>query len=236
MLNADNQYLFNSKKMFYDKTDIIELCHGSNCIIDKPYYGGGKPDNDYGPGFYTIGVSDANLAREWACSTYSSGNCRIGYVNYYKFNTTGMKILNLNNYDIIYWIALTTRYRKFNTDEEDLIKLQNKYFIDISNYDCIYGWRCDDTFSNIIKTFINNGITVDAVRDSIRCGNLHNQFVLISKKAFENIEFTHYEVVKDYDKYNRLFMGRLNSANNDVKQLYRKYTNGKRFQHYIDEL
>ena len=40
------------------------IYHGSDHIIDKPKFGVGKEDNDYGSGFYT--TEDIEKANEWA--------------------------------------------------------------------------------------------------------------------------------------------------------------------------
>ena len=42
------------------------IYHGSENIIEKPYYHGGKKENDYGYGFYC--TENIELAKEWACS------------------------------------------------------------------------------------------------------------------------------------------------------------------------
>lgn len=40
------------------------LYHGSQFIIEKPEFGKGKKNNDYGQGFYC--TEDEGLAGEWA--------------------------------------------------------------------------------------------------------------------------------------------------------------------------
>ena len=35
---------------------IIDLYHGSDHIVEYPSFGVGKPDNDYGSGFYTTRI------------------------------------------------------------------------------------------------------------------------------------------------------------------------------------
>ena len=44
--------------------NIIDLYHGSDHIVELPAFGVGKPDNDYGSGFYTTRI--LNRASEWA--------------------------------------------------------------------------------------------------------------------------------------------------------------------------
>ena len=50
------------------------LYHGSQIILEKPEYGKGVRNNDYGRGFYC--TEEIELAREWACAKQTNG-----YVN-----------------------------------------------------------------------------------------------------------------------------------------------------------
>ena len=45
----------------------LTLFHGSPQIIEAPALAKGKPNNDYGKGFYC--TESIELAKEWACST-----------------------------------------------------------------------------------------------------------------------------------------------------------------------
>ena len=49
----------------------ITLYHGSQYIIKKPLYHGGKPHNDYGHGFYCTEICD--MAKEWAVTEAHDG-------------------------------------------------------------------------------------------------------------------------------------------------------------------
>ena len=60
--------------------DRLIVYHGSNIIIEKPMFGEGNPNNDYGLGFYCTETLD--LAKEWACSAETDG-----YANKYTFSS-----------------------------------------------------------------------------------------------------------------------------------------------------
>ena len=81
------------------------LYHGSQIILEKPEYGKGARNNDYGRGFYC--TEEIELAREWACAKQTNG-----YVNQYKLDLEGLRVLNLNNgkYNILnclhYWLPI----------------------------------------------------------------------------------------------------------------------------------
>ena len=55
-------------------TDLIDIYHGSDHIIEQPVQGEGKVHNDYGRGFYC--TEHVELAKEWACSADNDGYIR----------------------------------------------------------------------------------------------------------------------------------------------------------------
>lgn len=57
--------------------------HGSEHIVEKPVFRGGKKSNDYGYGFYT--TESLDLAKEWACAKNTDG-----YANRYELNMDGL--------------------------------------------------------------------------------------------------------------------------------------------------
>lgn len=60
------------------------LYHGSGHIIEKPEYGKGMKNNDYGRGFYC--TENLELAKEWACAKQKNG-----YANIYELDMTGIR-------------------------------------------------------------------------------------------------------------------------------------------------
>ena len=66
----------------------MKIYHGSENIIQKPFYGCGKPYNDYGKGFYC--TEHKEMAMEWAVNAN-----RNGYVNSYEIKTDGLSVLRM---------------------------------------------------------------------------------------------------------------------------------------------
>jgi len=226
---------YDAPKLVHRSTDHITICHGSSRIIEKPIFGEGEPTNDYGLGFYTAFGKEKELAKEWACSPYNTTG--IGIVNTYKFNTNEMRILNLDKMDIIYWIVLTATYRKPNINEDNLKLLQKEYLINTELFDCICGWRCDDTFSRIITKFMDNQCTDKAIEEAVHLGHLKQQFVIISNNAFENIHFDGSESIIDFNKYRTKFSNRKAKADKGLEDcIYNNRNNGKSIREYIEEL
>lgn len=166
----------------------ITIYHGSEFIIKFPEFKKGKPNNDYGYGFYC--TEHLSLAQEWACSEAHGG-----YANQYSLDLAGLKILNLNdeNYSILHWLALLLKNRNFYLENEigNLAKeyILKNYLINTSTYDVIIGYRADDSYFSFARDFLHNIISIQKLKEAMHLGNLGNQIVLISPKAFEKIKF-----------------------------------------------
>ncbi len=169
-------------------SDLIHIYHGSTNIVEKPIFGEGKINNDYGRGFYC--TEHIDLAKEWACASNSDG-----YANHYQLNLSGLSVLNLNGseYNILNWLALLLENRKFNVAEglpqraKDYL-LEN-FKVDYKNYDIIIGYRANDSYFSYASDFVNNTLSLSDLSEAMRLGKLGEQVVLKSKKAFEALTF-----------------------------------------------
>lgn len=87
---------------------LLTIYHGSQQIIKKPIFGGGRKNNDFGLGFYCTESKD--LAKEWAVSSMQDG-----FANRYTLDTEYLKILRLNSsdYSILNWMAVLVDHRLF---------------------------------------------------------------------------------------------------------------------------
>jgi len=166
----------------------MTLFHGSEFKIKKPYAGGGKATNDYGSGFYCTESED--LACEWAVTPKHDG-----YANRYSFDVRGLKVLNLNGegYCVLHWLAVLLRYRVFDV-RYGVATLARPYLlenfaVDLSQYDVIRGYRADDSYFSFAQDFISGMISYPQLTVAMRLGNLGEQIVLRSEKAFERIRF-----------------------------------------------
>ena len=170
----------------------VVIYHGSISIIEKPIFGYGKPYNDYGMGFYC--TESLDLAKEWAIDEEHDG-----YANKYLLDLTGLKVLNLSKEaNTLNWITILIQNRKFNL-KTDIAKDGEKYLLEHHNlnyrdYDIIIGYRADDSYFNYADSFLNNTITLGRLEEAMRLGNLGEQIVLVSKKAFDQLRFLGYEM------------------------------------------
>lgn len=164
------------------------LYHGSKNIINKPLFGHGNAANDYGIGFYC--TENYDIAGEWACKRK-----RDGFINQYEFNDTSLTICNLNSpdYNILNWLAVLTRFRgywqKNSIAEQAKAFLQENYYIDLTAYDVITGYRADDSYFSFAQDFISGGISLRKLSNAMYLGKLGEQVVLKSEKAFERISY-----------------------------------------------
>lgn len=168
------------------------LWHGSQKIIEVPQFGLGKVHYDYGQGFYC--TESLDLAKEWACSGDADG-----FVNRYELDMTGLKVLDLlsPHYSVLHWIALLVEHRSFRKDTAIAVGaceyLHDHFLPDTDACDAIRGWRADDSYFCYARAFVNNTITVEQLGRAMKLGNLGEQIVLKSGRAFKNNLFSGFE-------------------------------------------
>lgn len=165
---------------------MVKLYHGSDHIIKSPSYLGGKPDNDYGNGFYTTEYEDR--ARSWATL---NGNPEKSIVNVYEMDFDGMQVLNLNEHGVLTWIAEVVANRGANQEAASIVgkRLVELYRVDVEHYDVIKGYRADDSYTQVVEAFLMNQINIHEVERLFYKGSLGNQVFLRSSKAFEKIQW-----------------------------------------------
>ena len=162
--------------------------HGSEHIVEKPVFRGGKKSNDYGYGFYM--TESLDLAKEWACAKDTDG-----YANRYELVMEGLTVLNLNSpeYSILNWLAVLTHYRSYwqngSIAEEAKKYLQEHFFVDPEEYDIIIGYRADDSYFTFAQDFVAGTISLQKLSEAMRLGKLGEQIVLKSERAYTKIHF-----------------------------------------------
>lgn len=166
----------------------LTVYHGSSVIIEKPQFGVGNPNNDYGLGFYCTETLD--LAKEWACSAETDG-----YANKYVLDMSGLSVLSLTGgeYHILNWLAVLLENRKFRLGG-DVARQARAYIfenfgIDNKKYDVIKGYRADDSYFSFASAFLNNTISLSRLERVMVLGKLGEQVVDVSQKAFDAISF-----------------------------------------------
>ena len=189
----------------------IIIYHGSECIVKVIDYRYSNPHNDYGVGFYC--TKDLDLAKQWAVKSNKEG-----YVNKYAFDISGLKVLDLtdkNKYSVLNWIAILLKYRNLSSGEKERYKSRleylSQYYIDISDYDVVIGYRSDDAYFKFPKMFLDDQISLSYLEEIYMLGNLGTQFVLISNIALTRIRYISSEIV-DASYYNK-YLNNIDKAN-----------------------
>lgn len=197
------------------KKDII-IYHGSQQIVEVPRYGMGKTYNDYGQGFYC--TEDIELAKEWACPIKKDG-----YANKYSLHAEGLNIMHLtkDNFNILNWLAVLLENRKFdinnNVGASAREYLLTQFLPKTKGVDVMIGYRADDSYFSFAEDFVNNAISVRDLNEAMQLGKLGEQIVLLTPKAFEQIEFMEYEIA-DYREYYYKRAQRDEQARTDYQQ------------------
>lgn len=173
----------------------LTLYHGSDHKVTKPLFGYGKPDNDYGSGFYT--TRDKDKAKEWAAANGTDE----AIVNIYEINTDGLNIVNLDEYGVLTWIAEIIDNRGARGENSIVLgdKIVDQYKLDLSDADIVVGYRADDSYLDIVDAFLQNQVDVDEVERLFRKGELGLQYFIKSEKAFNAIEYKGFEFVDPGD-------------------------------------
>lgn len=180
------------------KQDLI-IYHGSQQIVEVPKLSVGKRYNDYGQGFY---CTESNaLAKEWACPVKNDG-----YSNKYRLLLDGLNTMYLTKgeFNILNWLAILLENRKFDINSP--VGNQARKFIlerfmpNVEGVDVMIGYRADDSYFSFAEDFVNNTISLRDLNIAMQLGTLGEQVVLLSERAFRQVEFIEYEIA-DYREY-----------------------------------
>lgn len=178
------------------------IFHGSDHVIERPVFGGGKPHNDYGLGFYC--TDQLSMAQEWAVDI-----ARNGFANMYDIDLTGLSILHLNSeeYSTLSWLAVLLENREFDVPAplayEAREYLLENFLPPYRDYDIITGYRADDSCFSFAQDFINGTISLRQLQQAMHLGRLGSQIVIKSERAFERLTFLEAKEARAADWFGR---------------------------------
>ena len=196
----------------------ILLYHGSPDKVIVPQYGFGEEKHDYGRGFYL--TEDIELAKEWAVCRPDETN---GWVHKYELDTTELKILDLQQHDILAWLAELMKHRKADDSRRYKIlseKFIAKYGLDTTGYDIIKGWRANASYFYIAKEFVRDNIDMEILEELLSLGGLGIQYCLKSETAFTRLnEVKDGLICVDYKEFNDRYNKRDANARKKMRRL-----------------
>lgn len=112
--------------------------------------------------------------------------------------------LTKGTFNILNWLAILLAHRRF--DITSPIGNNARGFIlgrflpDTTEVDVMIGYRADDSYFSFAEDFVNNTISLRDLNRAMQLGTPGEQVVLVSKRSFDQIEFTGYDIA-DYREY-----------------------------------
>ena len=199
----------------------MKIYHGSPLEIPRPLLSKGKPNNDYGRGFYC--TEDVEMAREWACK----GKEPPGFANAYELFADDLSILNLcaSGYTILNWIAVLLANRTFDLDSDIAIEVRDyliaNFMPPVSESDVVIGYRADDSYFSYADSFVNNALSVRRLDEALHLGRLGEQVALRTERAFENLTYLGSERVS-WEEYHPRYVARDSEARSQWRDTVKK--------------
>ena len=199
----------------------MKIYHGSPMEIPKPLLSKGKPNNDYGRGFYC--TEDVEMAREWACK----GKDPPGFANAYDLFMDDLSVLNLSapGYTILNWIAVLLANRTFALDSDIALEVRDyliaNFMPPVLESDVVIGYRADDSYFSYADSFVNNALSVLRLDEALHLGRLGMQVALRTERAFENLTYLGSEQVS-WDEYHPRYVARDSDARSQWRTAVKK--------------
>lgn len=196
----------------------ISLYHGSPNKVVVPQYGYGESKHDYGKGFYL--TENIDLAKEWAVCRPDKTN---GWVHQYELDTTDLKILDFEDYDVLSWLAELMKHRDASDSRRYKVlskKFIEKYGIDTSGYDVIKGWRANASYFYIAKEFVRDNIDIEILEELLSLGGLGIQYCIKTELAYSKLVEVEDRLLKvDYGEFNKKYNERDVNARRKMRTL-----------------
>ena len=195
----------------------MKIYHGSAVEIPTPLLGKGRPNNDYGRGFYCTESED--MAKEWSVQPNSDG-----FANAYELDMKGLNVLRLNTpeFTVLNWMAILVSHRQFKLKVPvagaAYHYLKSRFAVNVDAYDVVIGYRADDSYFDFAEAFLNNSISVEQLAVALRLGKLGEQVVIKSQEAFGRIRFAGFSTADSALYYPRR-QARNDSAGREFEEL-----------------
>ena len=196
----------------------IILYHGSPNKVVVPQFGFGEGKHDYGKGFYL--TENIELAKEWAVCRPDETN---GWVHKYELDTTDLKVLDFQEYNVLSWLAELMKRRDASDSRRYKVlskKFIAEYGIDTSEYDVIKGWRANASYFYIAKEFVRDNIDIEILEELLSLGGLGIQYCIKSELAYSKLAEVEDGLISvDYSEFNEKYNERDIIARKKMREL-----------------
>ena len=196
----------------------IILYHGSPNKVVVPQFGFDEGKHDYGKGFYL--TENIELAKEWAVCRPDETN---GWVHKYELDTTDLKVLDFQEYNVLSWLAELMKHRDASDSRRYKVlskKFIAEYGIDTSEYDVIKGWRANASYFYIAKEFVRDNIDIEILEELLSLGGLGIQYCIKSELAYSKLAEVEDGLISvDYSEFNEKYNERDIIARKKMREL-----------------
>lgn len=160
----------------------MEIYHGGTEIIDSPKIDVGRPNLDFGPGFYLTSLYDQ--AKEWAQKIGDERNVK-PIINKYEFD----KDRSLEEFRYLMFPEYNESWLKFICD----CRLGKTCY---TNYDIIEGGVADDRVRDTVRLFMMGYISIESALNRLKYFRPNNQICILNQDVISKyLKFMSYEVV-----------------------------------------
>ncbi|MCH5346993.1 MAG: DUF3990 domain-containing protein [Muribaculaceae bacterium] len=160
----------------------MEVYHGGTEIIDSPKIDVGRPNLDFGPGFYVTTLY--SQAKAWSQKIGDERNVK-PIINKYEFN----KDKSIETFRYLIFPEYNEAWLQFVCD----CRLGKTRYID---YDIIEGGVADDRVRDTVRLFMTGFISMESALSRLKYFRPNNQICILNQDIVtENLKFVSYEVV-----------------------------------------
>lgn len=148
----------------------IKVFHGATCIVGNPICSAGRPNLDFGRGFYVTDIRQQ--AESWASRIVNKGLPQ--YLNIYELDTETIG----NNYKCL-------KFEAYNLDWLDFIVGSRNGEKPWQGYDFVEGGVADDRVINTVEDYINGDIPVEFALKRLAEHQPNNQMCILSQSLID---------------------------------------------------
>lgn len=161
---------------------MIEVYHGGTEIVNRPLVNVGRPNLDFGPGFYITDIKEQ--AQSWARKIADiRGTVPVvsAYVLAKEELIANARYLKFEEYDRA-WLDFICECRREN--------------VEVLKYDVVEGGVADDRVINSVKMYMNGYIDAETTLNRLRYIKPNNQ-ICINKQALVDayLQFVDFETI-----------------------------------------
>jgi len=151
-------------------SDNHTLFHGATTVVRNPLTHVGRPDLDFGPGFYV--TNDREQAVDWAQTKASRKSTLKPVLNVYRFNVEAFE--SETNYQKRF-------FPQYNQEWLDFIAYSRKGYQPWKGLDWIEGGIANDSVISTVDAYVDGVMTVDRALDELVKANLRHQVCIANQ-------------------------------------------------------